>query len=105
MFSWMMLYDFFPDISKSLPFCKQRNISVHLSIKIYMIDNFTSVRFQTAIKVVQFYTGSEPGYSIKEAGRYGFGDGIVSNLFPAAYKVCSFFKHLNKSRYFLRIVL
>ena len=82
-----MLYYFFSDFFESCPLGYYRYVPVHFPIYLNALDNFITVCFESAIKIMQFYLRHLPGDPIEEFRRDSFGNGIMTNSLPAANKV------------------
>ena len=91
-FSWLMLYRFFPDLGKTGTFGQNRNVSVHLVIQFDIFHDIFPVCFESTIEIMQFNTRHASRRCIKKSGWQVFGQfGIVTFFFPSRHQIISFF--------------
>lgn len=77
-----MMYHFLANLLETGILCKVRNITVHFTIYLYVLDDVFAIGFQSAIKVMQvLYAGNLACRSVEQFCRYGFGQRVISFCF------------------------
>ena len=84
-FTRAVLHHFLSDLSKTGPFGKYGNVSVHFTIHFDPFHHLESIGFQSAIEIVQFDARHATGDGIEKFRRDVLAEGVVVSLFlPAA---------------------
>ena len=100
-----MLHHLLPDFREAIPFGQKRNVAVHFSIDMDILHHLIAVGLQSTIKIVQLNPRNPAGHSIEEFGRDGFGNGIMTFLFPARDHIQPSLDHRIETWDFVRTVL
>ncbi len=71
-FPRLVLDYLFTDLSISIPFSQQGDITVHFAINLNIFYHLISVSLQATVEIMQLDPGDPPSHSIKKFGRNCF---------------------------------
>ncbi len=84
------MYHLFAYLAEAGIFGQVRDIPVHLTIHLDVLDYVTAVGLQPAVEVMQVvYARNRAGGGVEQLGRDSFRQRVVAFLLPARYQVVS----------------
>ena len=106
-FTGLVVHHLLPYAVKARVLGQVRDVSVHLSVDLYVFHHLPAIGFQAAIEVVQVVDAADfAGGSVEKLGRDGFGERVVTLLLiPGNQVILLFHDHVIESGYLVGRVL